>query len=368
MSGKYVWWTTQFGKKERDLIEEVFASNFLNDGDFTTRFENEIAARVGCRHAVAVSSGTAALFVAVAAAGVGPGDEVIVPDMTFIASANAVALAGGAPVLVDVDPNTLNMDPAAMEKAVTPRTKAVMPVHVSGRGADMPAIMDIARRRGLAVVEDAAEALMSRRHGRFLGRFGKAGCISFSPNKLITTGQGGMVFTDDDGFHVRLRELKDQGRPMRGTGGDDIHPRVGYNFKLTNLQAAVGLGQLDFLDARAQRLRDHYRIYHERLGDIVELRFPGFAIEEGETPQWVDVLAERRDELDKFLAARGMGCRRFWFPLHTQTPYKADPARFPNACRVGPKALWLPSAFTLGDSDIRDVCSAIREFYGRGTA
>ena len=366
MSKHYPWWTTEFGKRERILIDEVFASNFLNDGDLTTRFEKELAALVGVRYGVAVSSGTAALFLALAALDVGPGDEVLVPDLTFIATANAVTLTGATPVLVDIDAHTLNMDPHAVERAITPHTQVIMPVHVSGRGADMPAILEIGKRFGIPVVEDAAEALVSKRFGKTLGTQGLAGCVSFSPNKHITTGQGGMVFTDSDALHGRLRELKDQGRPVRGTGGDDPHPRVGYNFKLTNLQAAVGLGQLDFLSARAHRLREHYRIYRERLDGLSQLEWPGFALSEGETPQWVDVLVrERRDELDQFLAARNMGCRRFWLPLHTQPPYLQPAARFPISSRVGPSALWLPSAFTLTDQDILDVSAAIRAFFER---
>jgi perosamine synthetase len=366
MSKVYPWWTTEFGKKERVLIDEVFASNFINDGDLTTRFENDLAARVGSTYAVATSSGTAALFLALAALDIDYGDEVIVPDVTFIATANAVTLAGATPVLVDVDQRTLNIDPRAAERAITPHTKAIMPVHVSGRGADMPALLELGKRHNISVIEDAAESLASRRFGKTLGAFGVAGCVSFSPNKHITTGQGGMVFTNSEELQVRLRELKDQGRSMRGTGGDDSHPRVGYNFKLTNVQAAIGLGQLDFLDARAKRLRDHYRIYRDQLADLSQVELPGFAIEEGETPQWVDaIFHERRNELEKFLAARQMGCRRFWHPIHTQPPYQQPDARFPNSSRLMPKALWLPSAFTLTDSDIIDVCTAIREFFGR---
>jgi len=369
MSKKYPWWVTQFGRTERVLIDEAFASNFINDGDLTTRFENDLASRVASKYAVATSSGTAAIFLALAGLDIGHGDEVLVPDVTFIATANAVTLTGARPVLVDVDPCTLNMDPRAAERALSANTKAIVPVHVSGRGADMPSLLELGKRHNLPVIEDAAESLVSRRFGKTLGTLGVAGCVSFSPNKHITTGQGGMVFTNSEQLQVRLRELKDQGRPVRGTGGDDPHPRVGYNFKLTNVQAAIGLGQLELLDQRAKRLRDHYRIYREQLADLWQVEWPGFAIEEGETPQWVDVIVhERRNELEEFLAARQMGCRRFWHPLHTQPPYRQPDAAFPNSSRLMPKALWLPSAFTLTDADIAEVCRAIREFFGRKSA
>ena len=212
------WWLPEVTGAEEALLREVLESNYLNEGEFTERFERAVARRVGAKHAVATTSGTSALFLSLAAAGVGPGDEVLVPDVTFIATANAVSLAGAKPVLVDIDPHNLCMDPAAMEAAITARTKAVVPVHISGRAGHLPRLVAVARARGLALIEDAAEALGSSLLGTSLGTYGLAGCFSFSPNKTITTGQGGMVVTDDDALVIRLRELKDQGRPVRGTG------------------------------------------------------------------------------------------------------------------------------------------------------
>src|SRR5262249_5911444 len=159
-----------------------------------------------------------------AAAGVGHGDEVLVPDVTFIATANAVTLAGAKPVFVDVDPATLTLCPDAARSAITPRPRAIMPVHLSRRSAPMPALPALAREHGLSVVEDAAEGWLSRAHGKYLGTHGEFGCLSLSPNKTITTGQGGVVLTDSDDLVGRLRSLKDQGRPVRGTGGNDLHP------------------------------------------------------------------------------------------------------------------------------------------------
>jgi len=352
--------------QEYTLVKDVLDSNYLNEGDVTTCFEQEVAQLVRAKHAVAITSGTIALFLALAGMGVGPGHEVIVPDVTFIATANAVMLTGARPVLVDIDPASLNMDPAAMAAAITGQTKAVMPVHVSGRSANLPVILEIARAHGLLVIEDAAEAFMSAVDGKYLGTFGHAGCLSFSPNKTITTGQGGMILTDDDALHLRLRELKDHGRPVRGTGGDDIHHSVGYNFKLTNLQAAVGLGQLSALHHRLERQKQIYRLYAENLSGLQGISLPGFRLEAGEIPQWTDALVERRDELDRYLRARGAHCRRFWFPIHTQAPYRLPDDQFPNSTRVIPHALWLPSAFTLSDDDVATVCEYIREFVGGG--
>ena len=356
------WWEPQMTGGELELVREVIESNYLNDGDVTERFERAVADRVGSKHAVAVTSGTTAIALALNAAGVRDGDEVVVPDMTFIATANAVQLAGGKPVLADVDERTLNLDPAAFERAITPRTRAVVPVHVSGRAANMAAIAKVAQRHGIVVVEDAAEAFISRVDGRALGTIGIAGCLSFSPNKSITTGQGGIVLTDDDDLAGRVRSLKDQGRPVRGTGGDDVHPTVGFNFKFTNLQAAIGLAQLRVLDERLERQRRIYSIYAKALANVPGIRLPGFELARGETPLWTDAVVDRRDDLDRWLGERAMGCRRFWFPIHTQAPYRRDDAEFPIATRVAPRALWLPSAFTLTDDDVATVCESIVSF------
>ena len=357
------WWQPEVGAEEREAVLRVLASNYLNDGDVTAEFERSMAATLGARNAVAVTSGTAALFLSLAAIGVGRGDEVIVPDLTFIATANAVTLAGATPVLVDVDEETLTIDADAAADAVTSRTRAIVPVHVSGRAASMDRITAIAAARGIAVVEDAAEALLSRHNGRCLGTFGRTGCFSFSPNKTITTGQGGLVVTDDESLLVRLRELKDQGRPVRGTGGNDVHATVGFNFKLTNLQAAVGVAQLGRLQGRVDRLKRIARAYRSGLAGVEQVRLLPFDLDHGETPQWVDALVDDRDRLVEYLEQHAIHCRPFWFPIHTQQPYRASDDRFRVATRVGPRALWLPSALWLNDEDVQMVCEHIRAFY-----
>ena len=357
---RYPFWTPQVGTAEHGLVARALNSNYLNEGDLTARFESQVAQVLGCRFAVAVTSGTAALYLSLKALGIGAGDEVIVPDVTFIATANAVTMTGATPVPVDVNPMTLNMAPDAVRAAVTPRTAAVIPVHVSGRAADLQSIQKIAEQHGLHVVEDAAEAMMSRSRGRCLGTIARLGCFSLSPNKTISTGQGGLIATDDRKLHERLRELKDQGRGVRGTGGADAHPVIGFNFKFTNLQAAVGIGQLEMLPQRIDRLRAIQRRYASNLRGIDGIQLYGFR--EGEVPQWIDARVERRDEFIEFLAARGAQCRAFWHPLHTHPPYRRDDADFINSTRVAPQSLWLPSSFTLTDEDVDTVCSFIRTF------
>ncbi|MCL5432743.1 MAG: DegT/DnrJ/EryC1/StrS family aminotransferase [Patescibacteria group bacterium] len=357
------WFNPVTGNKEKKLIYEVLESNFLNEGDFTTRFEKKIAKLLDCKYSVSVTSGTIAMYLSLKAINVKFGDEVIVSDMTFIATANAVSMCGAKPVLVDVDRNSLMIDPKELEKAITKKTKALIPTHISGRPANMEKLIDIANKHNIFVVEDAAEAFMSMHNGKFLGTFGITGCFSFSPQKIITTGQGGIIVTNNKKIQSALRELKDQGRPKRGTGGDDIHKTIGYNFKFTNIQAAIGLGQLTYLKKRINRLKKINQLYKNYLHEVKEISIFNIDTDNGGLPLWTDCLAEKRDNLNAFLKSKGVECRKFWLPIHTQRPYKLSDKNFPNSTLLSPKSLWLPSAFTMKDSDVKYVCQLIKQFY-----
>ena len=359
MTRRIDFWTPLMGEREKTLMAEVVDSGFPNDGPKTAEFERRIAELCGAPHAVAVTSGTAAMFLALAAFDVGPGDEVLVPDVTFVATANAVRLAGAAPVLVDVLPDTFCIDPEAVKRAVTPKTKAVIPVHVSGRAADMKAILDIARKRGLKVVEDAAEGLGSRTREGFLGALGDAGCFSFTSNKLITTGQGGVILVRDAAVLKRLRELKDQGRPVRGTGGPDEHVSLGFNFKFTDLQAAFGLAQLETFPRRRDHQRRVYGLYRDLLKDNSRVRLAPFDLEAGALPLWTDAEVDGCDELIRYLEGRDIHPRKFWKPIHTHATYRESDARFPVSTRLLARAMWLPSCVTMTDDDVREAARAV---------
>ncbi len=360
---KIPWWQPQVGEEEKKRIISVLKSNYLNEGKVTEEFEQKIASFLGMPYAVATTSGTSALFLALKACGVGFGDEVIVPDITFIATANAVHLSGATPVLADVDRRTFNLCVETIDRVRTKKTKAIIPVHVSGRASPMEAILEYSQQYNIFVIEDAAEAFGSKHNGRYLGTYGKLGCFSFSPNKTITTGQGGIVVARDPDLAKRLKELKDQGRPVRGTGGDDIHASIGYNFKMTDLQAAVGLVQLGRLESRHNKLVQIYKHYKETLYGISGIEVINFDVENGERPQWVDAISFKKNELVKYLLERGIQCRNFWFPIHHQKPYKQSDESFLNSIFVSKNAFWLPSAFTLEIEEINMVCNAIREFF-----
>ncbi|MBI2020928.1 DegT/DnrJ/EryC1/StrS family aminotransferase [Candidatus Giovannonibacteria bacterium] len=355
------WWQPQVENEDLEFVKGAFERNYVNEGVLASEFEKKIAELVGARYAVATTSGTVSIFLVLKALGVGSGDEVIVPDATFIATANAAELCGARPVFVDINERDLNISTEAFERAITSKTKAVVPVHVTGRACDMETILDIARKNKIFVVEDAAEALGSKYKGKFLGTWGDAGCFSFSANKTISTAQGGMIVTNNGALASKIRALKDQGRTIKGTGGDDLHSSVGYNFKYTDIQAALGLGQLTHFERRAARMKRNYKMYSDNLKNIKDVRV--FPSNPEELPQWTDIICPRRDELAEHLKKQNIDCRKYWHPIHKQSAYPQPDDKFPVSTRVLPKSLWLPSAFTLTDEDVNFVSNEIKSFF-----
>lgn len=359
---KIPWWVPKVEKEDYEFIKRALDANFVNEGPLVAELEKKITDLIGAKYASATTSGTAAIFLALKALGIGPEDEVIVPDLTFIATANAVQLSGAKLVLADIDPKNLNISPDAIKKAITPKTKAIVPVHVTGRGADMEAILEIAKKHNLYVVEDAAEALTSIQGNKYLGTIGDFGCFSFSANKTISTGQGGMLVTNNEELYLKLRPLKDQGRAVRGTGGgDDLHNSIGYNFRMTDLQAGMGLGQFTHLKERVTRMKRNYELYKENLSGVSKISI--FPSRPEELPQWTDILTDQRNELEKYLKEQNIDSRKYWLPIHRQPAYKLPDNNFPNSTALSPKALWLPSAFTLTDEDILTVSEKIKDFF-----
>jgi len=358
------WWKPESAGTELDKITDVINRDYLNEGDVTHLFEEKIATFCGTKYCIAVTSGTSAIYLSLMALGIGPGDEVIVPDMTFVATANAVTMTGAKVVLVDVDRETLTMCPKSLQDAISNSSKAIIPVHVSGRSGTLLEILSIAKNYNIPVIEDAAEALGSKIGGSSLGSFGITGCFSLSPFKTISSGQGGLIVTDDKKLSIRLAELKDQGRPFRGTGGDDDHPALGFNFKYTNLQAAVGLAQLEEINFRLGKQRYIQEFYREKLGSLSDFTLLPFDISNGEVPLWTDAIASDRNELVAYLEGKKIYTRRFWHPIHTNSYYLSDTKRFPISSELAYKAMWLPSAYQLTDEQLNYVSNEIIKFYG----
>jgi perosamine synthetase len=355
------WWNPITNeKREKEFVRKVLDDNYPNDGYLTTQFEEKIKKLLKCKYAVAVTSGTTALFSSLKALEIGYGDEVIIPDVTFIATANAVEMTNAKPVLADVELDTANLDPISFERLITSKTKAVIPVHVSGRAANLKQIIKIAKKHNIAVIEDAAEALMSKYNNKYLGTLGNIGCYSLSPNKIITSGQGGITVTNNKKVYQRLREIKDQGSPKRGSAGFGPINNVGYNFKFTNLQAGVALAQLSYLKTRVKRMMRNHKLYKKYLKGIDGITLMKFDTKAGEIPQWSDIITNKPEKLVKAFEKNNIGYRRYWPPIHTQKPYKKPDKYFPNSNQLFKNALWLASAYTLTDSDIKYVCKIIK--------
>jgi perosamine synthetase len=362
-SVKVEWWSVDTSALDLEYISEVVASGFPNEGPVAIEVEKYFQTLLGVKHAILTTSGTTAIFLALKSIGIGPGDRVGVPNLTFIATANAVALTGAEPVLLEILPDTLSLDPSYLLKVHTENPlDALVPVHVSGRSALSPELCLVLESHGLRFIEDAAEALASKdpATGRYLGTLGNAGAFSFSPNKIVTSGQGGLVVTNDDEIALKIRELKDQGRPTRGTGGDDVHHSLGFNFKFTDLQAALLKSQLKKLDSRIFHLRSIYEYYLANVdSDIEMLKFDSM---KGELPLWPEIRIKNRSKMEQHLKDNGIGFRNIWHPLSTQEPYKYQNLVLPQSETAAREILWLPSAFSLTPEKLEKVVKTLNSF------
>ena len=347
------------GEEEKRAVAAYLESGgWLTEFEKTAEFERMIADFTGAKYAVVVNSGTSALYCMMVACGVKAGDEVIVPDFTMIATANAVLLAGARPVLVDVDRSALCIDVDAAERAITPRTRAIVAVSLNGRSPDMGRLQSLCAKHRLLLLEDAAQSLGSCRGGKHLGTFGDAGVLSFSPLKVVTTGQGGAVITDDPEIAAKARRVKDFGRDK---GGVDFHPSIGFNFKFTDLQAVIGIEQMKKLPARLRRKKEMFALYREELRGVAEVEFVDTNLQDV-APWFIDVLLDRRDELASYLRDQGAKTRPFYPAIHAQPAYGVA-GDFPETARAAARGLWLPSSAFLTDDEVRTVTRLIRKFF-----
>lgn len=357
------------GGNELKYVTDCIASGWISSqGHYITRFQEAFCEYHDGLRSLCVSSGTTALHLALAALGIGPGDEVLVPDLTFAATANVVIHCGAKPVLVDVDAATWTMDVGDLERKVTSRARAIIPVHLYGHPCDMDAIMKLAKKRNLRVVEDCAEALGAEYRGHKTGTIGDVGCFSFFANKIITTGEGGMIVTGDDALYERMNLLRDHGmqRDRRYW-----HLYAGFNYRMTNLQAAIGLAQMEQLGRFLRQKESLGRRYNEGLRDI-----PGITLPPREpwakNIYWLysvlidpEKLGMDRDAFSEKLREKGIETRPFFHPLHRQPPYLSCSAgAYPVTESLADRGLSLPSANNLRDQDIDRVCETIRELAG----
>jgi dTDP-4-amino-4,6-dideoxygalactose transaminase len=348
-------------------IEElrgVLGTGFLVQGKTVERFESMVAGYVGRKHAVAVSSGTSAIHCALLAAGLGEGDEVIVPDFTFPATANAVVNAGAIPVLADIDTATFNLDPAALEARLSERTRAVMPVDLFGLAADLDAIGRTCRERGIMLLEDSACALGSERRGKKCGSFGLLSAFSFHPRKLVTTGEGGMVVTDDDEIAHKCRLLRNHGIERSGRGVDFV--LAGFNMRMNELQASIGIGQMDSLDARVGKRREIAALYGRLLSDLAGVRCPVEPASCRHSYQAYVVMLDGRIDraaLIEAMLAEGVETGIGTYAVHAQSFYGGllglEPGSLPNSYRAYKHSLALPIYASMEEEAVNAVAAAL---------
>ena len=344
----------QMGAEEKDLVWSALEAGALAQGARVRELEERFAAFVGVPHAVATSSGTTALHLALLGYGIGPGDEVITVPFTFIASASSIVVTGARPVFVDIDEASYNMNPALVEAAITSRTKAIMPVDLYGNPADMPALSEIAERHGLVIVEDAAQAHGAQIDGRHAGSWG-AGCFSFYPTKNMTTAEGGMVTTADGELAERIRLLREHGTKVRYH-----HEVVGYNFRMTDIHASIGLAQLTKLPAyNERRIEIAERYGRELRGVLTPTRREGVR----HVFHQYTIRVARRDEFVERLRERGVGSGIYYpIPVHRQKPFVAlgyGDSSFPVAERLTEQVVSIPVHPSLTDAEVATVIEAV---------
>lgn len=347
---------------ELEYVTDCLTSTWISSsGKYISEFESITASYCGSNHGVSVSSGTTALHLALEALNIGAGDEVIVPNLTFAASANAVKHAHATPVLVDICREDGNINWRLIEAEITPRTKAIIPVHLFGNPCDMGAILAIARKHKIFVIEDCAESLGASWEGSKVGSFGDISCFSFFANKIITTGEGGMCVTNSRDLAERMRFLKNHGMDQNRRYW---HPEVGFNYRMTNIQAAIGLAQIERIDSllsAREKLANHY---DAGLADIDGLDFlrPN---QGGESVCWLyslivnDQFPVSRDGLIKELTLKGIESRPFFFPLNMMPPYKEQKS-FPDSDYLSNRGLSLPTSSLLQEQEIERVLDAVR--------
>lgn len=339
------------------VTDYLRSGGWLTEYKRTEQFENMIAEYLGVKHVVVLTNGTVGLYLALLALGINSTDSVIVPDYTMIASPNAVMWTGAEVALSDIEPDTLCLD---LNKVVLKEnTRALMYVPMNGRSGNMDEVVKFCTEHDIFLIEDACQAFASKWNDTYLGTFGDVGVFSFSPHKIITTGQGGAIVTNSDDIYEKVKKLKDFYRIKPGV---DIHTGIGYNFKFTDLQSVIGIEQLKIIDYRVQRKKETYKTYMKALANVDYIKFLPIDLEE-QVPWFVDVVLDTsREELISYLKAHGIGSRPFYPPIHTQDPYQQCEGDFQVTSDIAPRGLWLPSSIGLKPEEIDHILRATQKY------
>jgi len=344
-----------FDISDSHTIKKIIENGWISEGPETKKFENIYRKFVGTRYAIATTSGTAAIFLSLKGCGIKAGDEVIVPNITFVATASAVKLAGANPVLAEINEDDFTISLSSIRKKITKRTKAIIPVHINGRTTQLDELQEISREFNLRIIEDASQGLGSKYKNRYLGSIGDVAAFSLAPTKIITTGQGGIITTNNFRIYDLIRRIKDQGRYDKR----DCHPIVGYNFKFTDIQAALGNSQFSKLNSRLIKMNKIFNKYREMLSKNKFIKIPK---KRSETQLWYfDILAKKRNKLIKFLSQTGIVVIPFHKPLSCHPPFRTK-NKFPISQKIGNEGLYLPSHSDLTLNDVDYVSEKINNF------
>jgi len=354
-----------FDQSEIKNLEKAIKTGWITEGPFSKEFLQSLKDFTGARYATLANNGTLGLFLSLLAIDMKQGDEVIVPDFTFNASASSIAFTGAKPVFVDINPDDLQIDTAQIEKAITENTRAIMPVHIYGQSCDMDPIVEIANKYHLKLVEDAAQGYGVLYKGRHTGTIGDVGMISFFADKTITTGEGAVVLTSDEDIYNKLKMLRNQGRTHSGTF---IHPELGMNFRMTDLQCALGVAQVKKFETIEKIKAKNHQIYETCLKEVPEIEFIKTNDFSSFVPFRVNVKVPGLEELIEHLEKKGIQTRRMFYPLHRQPcfsylNYGED--EFPASNEAYRKGMSLPIHCGLEENDIKYICSSIKEFYAK---
>ncbi len=354
-------------KSERNELISVINSGWFTEAKKTKQFEDVFSKFTNCKYSCAVTSGTTGLFVGLKALGIKKNDEVIVPDLTFVASPNSIYATGARPIFVDIERESLNIDLDKIEEVITRKTKAIMTVNFNGRTTNFKRLKLIAKKNNLKIIEDAAHSLGSWYDNKHQGTIGDIGVFSFSTPKIITTGQGGMIVTNEKKLYESCMQFKDFGRGVgkkKNMLKSFEHEIIGYNFKFTEFQAGVGIAQMKKLNSRIKRKKKMFSRYHDLLSDLKDITFLKTDLKKI-TPWMVDILlksGKQRDALIDFLEQNNIQTRIFYPPIHELPPYKKSGKKFKITTEISKRGLWLPSSVTLKDNEVDYICKKIRLF------
>ena len=354
--------------KEMEYVADCLKTNWISSlGKYINEFEQRFAEYCGVKYGVSTTSGTTALHLALASLNIGKGDEIIIPAFTMVAPLFAILYTGARPVLVDCEPETWNINVAEIEKKITQNTRAILPVHIYGHPCDMTPILKIAKKHNLYIIEDAAEAHGAEYKGKKVGGIGDLGCFSFYANKIITTGEGGMIVTNREETAERARRLKDQAYSKEKRF---LHTDLGFNYRMTNIQAAIGLAQLERIDELVEKRRENAHLYSHLLKEVEGITLPPQK-EWAKNVYWMygilveDEFGMSRDELAAKLKQDGVDTRTFFIPMHQQPAFKKlglfESESYPVSEEISGKGMYLPSGSGLRAEEIEYVCTTLKK-------